>query len=213
VTGTVIQHVGATGALLFQWSPFDHFDITDVDAAERSGASVNWTHGNALDLDADGNLLVSFRNLNEITKIDVTTGAVVWRLGGLRNQFALLDTPSPAFARQHGVRVVGAGGLLLLDNLGNPAGSRAERYVYDATVRAVRLVASYGSSPAVTAQLGGTTQELPGGRALVSFGTAARVEEYDASGQVVWRLEGSPGYIFRAQRIRSLYQPGVGSPR
>ena len=80
-------------------------------------------------------------------------------------------------------------------------------------MRAARLVASYGSDPAVTAQLGGTTQELPGGRALVSFGTAGRVEEYDASGQVVWRIEGSPGYIFRAQRIRSLYHPGVGSPR
>jgi hypothetical protein len=213
VTGTVIQHVGATGALLFQWSPFDHFDITDLDASERSGANVNWTHGNALDLDADGNLLVSFRNLNEITKIDVTSGAVVWRLGGLRNQFVLLDTPSPAFARQHGLRLAGAGRLLLLDNLGDVAGSRAERYVYDAVVRAARLEASYGSLPAVTAQLGGTTQDLPGGRALVSFGTAGRVEEYDASGQVVWRIEGSPGYIFRAQRIRSLYHPGVGSPR
>jgi hypothetical protein len=31
------QHVGATGALLFQWSPFDHFDITDLDASERRG--------------------------------------------------------------------------------------------------------------------------------------------------------------------------------
>jgi hypothetical protein len=47
----------------------------------------------------------------------------------------------------------------------------------------------------------------------VSFGPARRVEEYDASGRVVWRIEGNPGYVFRAQRIRSLYQPGVGLPR
>ena len=54
------------------WSPFDHFEITDVESARsaRTG-SVNWTHGNALDLDGDGgDLLVSFRNLNEIAKID-----------------------------------------------------------------------------------------------------------------------------------------------
>ncbi len=209
VTGTVIQHVSASGELLFQWSPFDHFAITDVDAASRAGALVNWTHGNALVLDTDGNLLVSFRSLSEITKIDTRTGDVLWRLGGLRNQFTFTGTPMPAFARQHGLRLTGAGDLLLLDNLGDPQASRAERYRLDASQHAAQLLASYASSPAVTAQLGGTTQELPGGRTLVAYGNGGRVEEYDAADQVVWRIEGNPGYIFRAQRIRSLYHPGV----
>jgi len=213
VMGTVVQHVSAAGVLLFQWSPFDHFEITDLDAADRAGPTVNWTHGNALDFDIDGNLVVSFRSLNEITKIDTSTGAVVWRMGGLRNEFAFLDAPTPGFARQHGVRVTGPRHLLLLDNLGDPAGSRAERYLYDAELRAARLVGSYGPNPAVTAQIGGSTQDLEGGRTLVSFGPAGRVQEYDAGGNVVWQIEGNPGYVFRAQRIRSLYRPGVGSPR
>src|SRR5262249_55338483 len=83
-TGTVVQHLDPSGALLFDWSPFDHFDITDVNQESRSGPLVNWTHGNALDLDTDGNLIVSFRSLSEITKIDTKTGAVLWRMGGLR---------------------------------------------------------------------------------------------------------------------------------
>lgn len=214
VTGTVIQHVSASGELLFEWSPFDHFEIADLDPADRTGASVNWTHGNALDVDDDGNLLVSFRSLSEITKIDTRTGAVVWRMGGLRNQFTFLDTPAPAFARQHGLRLIGPSPLLsLLDNLGDPAGSRAERYVVDEAQRTARLVASYGSDPAVAALLGGTTQPLPGDRTLVAFGNGDRVEEYDAQGRVVWHIEGDPGYVFRAQRIRSLYHPGVGDSR
>jgi hypothetical protein len=212
VTGTVVQHVSAAGVLLFQWTPFDHFAITDVDSVSRAGANVNWTHGNALDLDTDGNLLVSFRSLSEITKIDARSGAVLWRMGGLRNQFSFLDAPTQPFARQHGLRVTGPGRLLLLDNLGDPAGSQAERYAYSDDLRAARLVASYGSTPAVTAQLGGTTQELAGARVLVSYGDGRRVQEYDASGRVVWQIEGDPGYVFRAQRIRSLYRPGVGSP-
>jgi hypothetical protein len=213
VTGTVVQHVSGTGALLFQWSPFDHFDVMDLDPADRAGPNVNWTHGNALELDQDGNLLVSFRNLNEITKIDTRAGAVIWRMGGSRNEFSFLDAPAPAFARQHGLRSAGPGQLLLLDNLGNPAGSRAERYAYDEDGRIARLIGSYGPTPAVTATLGGTTQYLPDGRTLVSFGTAGRVEEYDASGRVVWQIEGNPGYVFRAQRISSLYRPAVDSPR
>src|SRR3989441_10752301 len=49
VMGTVVQHVSAAGSLLFQWSPFDHFEITDLDPKSRTGANVNWTHGNSLD--------------------------------------------------------------------------------------------------------------------------------------------------------------------
>jgi arylsulfotransferase ASST len=213
VTGTVVQHVAADGALLFEWSPFDHFDITDVEEAERTGANVNWMHGNALDFDADGNLLVSFRNLGEVTKIDVRTGAVIWRMGGRRNQFTFLDTPMPAFARQHGTRSSGEGGLVILDNLGNPAESRAERYVFDEGARTARLAQSYGSSPRVVTQIGGSVQPLPNGRTLVSFGTEGRVEEYDTEGRMTWRIMGNPGYVFRAQRVRSLYAPGVGTAR
>jgi len=213
VTGTVVQHLDADGALLFQWSPFDHFSITDLDAADRAGTTVNWTHGNALAFDVDGNLLVSFRSLSELTKIDVQTGAVLWRLGGLRNQFSFESTSGPPFARQHGLRVCHTGDLILLDNSGDPSASRAERYTYDATARTARLVASYSSLPPVNALLGGTTQELPGGRTLVAYGNGGRVEEYEAGGAVVWRIDGNPGYVFRAQRIQSLYRPGVYDPR
>lgn len=213
VTGTVVQHISATGAVLFQWSPFDHLQITDLDSASRTGATVNWTHGNAIDIDADGNLIVSFRSLNEITGIDTATGQVLWRMGGLRNQFAFLDTPTPAFSRQHGVRMYAAGHLLLLDNLGDLIESRAERYVFDPEVRAARLIQSYGSIPGVSTPIGGSVQDLPGGRTLVSFGARGRVEEYDIAGRMLWHVEGNAGYVFRTQRILSLYAPGVGSSR
>jgi hypothetical protein len=212
VTGTVVQHVGAAGELLFQWSPFDHFEITDVDAAERTGQNVNWTHGNALDIDAAGNLFVSFRNLGEITKIDTKTGAVVWRMGGLRNQFEFAGERMPPFARQHGLRLNGAGALLLLDNVGDPTQSRAKRYAIDEVTHNAHLVQSHGW-PGVVTEIGGSVQNLADGRTLVSFGTAGRVEEYDATGRVTWQIEGNAGYVFRAQRIKSLYAPGVGSPR
>jgi hypothetical protein len=212
VTGTMIQHVSATGTLLFSWSPFDHFSLMDLDSISRSGPTVNWTHGNALDFDESGHLLVSFRSLSEITKINVIDGTVIWRMGGLANQFSFPGGQTP-FARQHGLRVLGPGLLQLLDNLGEPTGSRAERYQFDEQNRTAGMVTSFSAPPAVTAQLGGTTQSLPGGRILVAYGNASRVQEYDDSGNVVWEIQGSPGYIFRAQRILSLYHPGAGTAR
>ena len=208
VTGTVVQHIDATGELAFEWSPFDHFDIADLDAQALAGPSINWTHGNAITLDHDGHLLVSFRNLDEITKIDTHDGSVIWRMGGRRTQFAIDGSFVRPFARQHGVRVTASGELLLLDNSGDPLTSRAERYAIDERTHAVELTASFTPIAATVAATGGSTQPLPGGRTLVSYGSGGRVEEYDAAGSMVWRLEGSPGYVFRATRIWSLYTPG-----
>jgi len=220
VTGTQIQHISARGELLFRWSPFDHFAITDGDPRDRLGINVNWTHGNALDLTPNGYLIVSFRNLGEITKIDTTTGDVVWRFGGRRNAFALLDADAfpldssrPAFVGQHSARACGADRLLLLDNLGDAGASRAKRYILDEMKMTARLDRAYASTPGVVTEIGGSVQDLPRGRTLVSFGTAGRVEEYDDAGRVVWRIEQGAGYVFRAQRIKSLYAPGVGVAR
>ncbi len=213
VTGTQVQHVAKDGTLLFAWSPFDHFAITDGQPADYTGPNVNWTHGNAVDLEPDGNLVASFRNLGEITKIDIATGAVMWRLGGRGNQFTFVDPSAPMFGGQHSVRIGAPGEVLMLDNLGNPDESKGERYVIDEVAHTARLALSYSAVPGVVTQIGGSVQNLPGGRTLVSFGTAGRVEEYDATGRVEWRIQGDAGYVFRAQRIKSLYAPGVGTAR
>lgn len=212
VTGQALQHVSASGELLFHWTPFDHFLVSDADPSFRLGATVNWTHANSLDRDGDGNIVVSFRNLDEITKIDATSGVVRWRLGGRRNQLSFA-AGTRAFSGQHSVRVLPSGDLLLLDNVGDSAESRVERWSVDEKLGTALLVSSYGTTPAVRTLVGGSVQSLSASRTLVSFGTEGRVEEYDATGTVRWRLEGAPGYVFRAQRFRSLYTPGTGMPR
>jgi hypothetical protein len=209
VVGTTVQHVDAGGTLLFEWSPFDHFEITDVEPSIYQNANeVNWTHGNSIDFDTDGNLLVSFRSLNEITKIDVGSGAVLWRMGGLRNQFTFEGSPDPGFSRQHNVRVAGPGRFMILDNLGLGFGeTRAERYVVDAETFTATLEQSYGSTPPVLTLIGGSVQVTAEDRFVASFGTEGRVEMFDPSGTKLWAIEGNPGYVFRAQRITSLYLP------
>src|SRR5262249_13159162 len=152
-----------------------------------------------------------FRSLSEITKIDVPSGNVRWRMGGLANQFTFYGAGA-SFAGQHGLRVIAPGHLELLDNRGLPGESHAERYVLDEIAHTASLSASFFSLPPVSAILGGSTQALPGGRILVAFGNGNRVQEYDAGGAVVWEIHGNPGYVFRATRIWSLYSPGAPAP-
>lgn len=209
VMGTTIQHVAPAGTLLFEWSPFDHFLITDADpSVYQGGVAVNWTHGNSFDFDTDGNILVSFRSLDEITKINAQSGAVMWRMGGLRNQFTFEGSPNAGFSRQHNVRVVGPGRFIVLDNAGTSFGeTRYERYLVDADAHTAMLEQSYGSTPGVVTIIGGSVQAVDADRYLVSFGTEGRVELFDTSGRTLWAIDGNPGYVFRAQRIRSLYSP------
>jgi hypothetical protein len=206
VTATTLQHVSPAGALLFEWNAFDHFLITDLDSVSYAGAAVNFTHGNSFDVDTDGHLLLSFRSLNEITKVDATTGAVLWRMGGRRNQFTFAGAPDPGFSRQHNVRVVGPGRFIILDNVGGSE-SRYERYAWDASTRTATLEQSYGSTPGVQTLIGGSVQQSGPDRYVVSFGTEGRVEEFDATGATLWSIVGNPGYVFRAQRILSLAHP------
>ncbi len=212
VTATVVQHLSPAGTLLWEWNSFDHFAITDLPAADRGGAAVNFTHGNGLGFDTDGNLLLGFRSLSEMTKVNVTTGAVIWRFGGLATGFTILNDPKGVFERQHGVRAAGAGRVQTLDN-GLNAPSRLVRYQLDTGTMTATMQWQFIDDPVTWTSVGGSTQYHPDGHATVSFGRAGRIIEVDASGNPVWEVTGLDGvYVFRVQRLSSLYRAGQGEP-
>ena len=65
---------------------------------------------------ADGNLLLSFRHLNQVMKIDRVTGDVIWRLGGKRSDFAFDDDPWGGPCAQHTARELANGEIQIFDN-------------------------------------------------------------------------------------------------
>jgi hypothetical protein len=205
VTATVLQHLASDGQLLFEWNSFDHFAITDLPLADRNTSPVNFTHGNGIAIDHDGNLLLSFRSLSEVTKVDRATGNIIWRFGGLQNQFTILNDPKGFFERQHGMRPAGPGQIQFLDNGAVPP-SRMVRYLMDPVARTALLVMEFIDSPTTFTSVGGTTQYYSNGKGLVSFAQAGRVVEVDPAGNRAWELTGIDNvYVFRAQRIVSLY--------
>lgn len=207
VTATVVQHLDPGGQLVFEWRSLDHFQLTDLDSALRTGPAVNFTHGNAIELDTDGNVLLSSRSLSEVTKFDAVTGAVIWRMGGSQNQFTFLNDPKGGFVHQHGVRVVAPNRIQFLDNR-DVAPSRMVRYTLDPVAKTATLEWEFEDAPTTYASVGGSTQVLQDGGALVSFGPAGRVVEVDPTGVRRWEVSGVEGrYVFRTQRFTSLYIP------
>lgn len=203
VIGLVVQELDRSKDVVFEWRSWDHFQITDCVSRPLTGSRVDYVHGNAIELDDDGNLLVSCRHLDEITKISRTTGAILWRMGGVNNEFTFTNDPDH-FSQQHSIRRLPNGHLLLFDN-GNyhvPARSRAVEYAVDETEKTVTKVWEYRNAPDVYASAMGSVQRLPNGNTVIGWGnTNPTITEVTPEGAEVFEATLPAGvYSYRAFR-------------
>lgn len=170
VTGLIIQEQDVDKNVIFQWRSWDHFEITDADSnIDLTAANVDYAHGNAIEVDHDGHLLISSRNMSEITKINRQTGDIIWRWGGKKNQFTFINDDR-GFAYQHHIRVLPNGNYTLFDNGNflNPPYSRALEYEIDEQNLTATLIWEY-ASPGFSPFMGSATRQADG-RTLIGWG-------------------------------------------
>ena len=195
VTGLVIQEVDNQQNVYFQWRSWDHFEITDcTDDINLLAHQIDYVHANALDIDTDGHILLSSRHLDEITKININTGNIIWRFGlnAKNNQFTVLNDPI-GFSHQHDIRITDNGTYTLFDN-GNlhiPQLSRAMEYQIDEQGMVANLLYDYIHTPAIYAPSTGSTRRLPNNNTLIGWGgsTPIALTEVNQNDQVVFEVE------------------------
>ena len=187
VDGVLYEIDIATGKIVFQWRGRDHITLDESYATPTGRIPYDYLHANSVEVDRDGTLLVSARHTWTIYKIDRGTGAIRWRLGGKRSDFAI--GPDAAFAWQHDARRRSDGTLGLFDNeAGITNRSNASRGLIldvDETARTARLVRALAHPDALLAPSQGSVQELPGRGSLVGWGQQPRFTEYAADGTLV----------------------------
>ena len=170
VTGLIIQEIDPSKNVVWEWRSWDHMNFSDS-TANLTEQKIDLVHGNALELASDGNLLLSSRNLSEITKINLQTGDIIWRFGGNANQFKLVGgTP---FAFQHDVRELPNGDITIFDNQGTeqqPAASHAIEYKLDETNMTATQVWEYTNNPPIFGTYMGDTQRLANGNTFIDWG-------------------------------------------
>lgn len=204
VVGLIIQEVDQHHNVVFQWRSWDHFEITDAWHQNMDSSFIDAVHGNAIEIDNDGNLIISSRHLDEITKINRTTGEIMWRLGGKNNQFTFLgDTLK--FTYQHAVRRISNGHLTLFDN-GNfhsPQYSRAVEYSLDEVNKTATRVWQYRHTPDIYGYWGGYVQRLANGNTLICWGgTTPTITEVQPNGTIAFEGTFSGGiYTYRAYKF------------
>lgn len=210
VIGLVVQELDAEGQVVFQWRSWDHMDITDS-SIDLTTQSVDYVHGNALDLDDDGNILLSSRHIDEITKINRTTGDIMWRLGGIHNQFTLLND-TMWFSRQHDVRRLPNGHITLFDNGNVVRRSRGIEYAIDENAMTITRVWEHVHAMGIWGYAMGSVQRLEGGNTLIGWGAAnPSLTEVHPDGTVALELSLAPG-VFSYRAFRFSWQGKATKP-
>jgi hypothetical protein len=193
VLDCVIQEIDVkTGLLVFQWDSLDHIPLSDTyeTLPTDAGQPFDYFHINSIQIDDDGDLVLSARNTWAAYKISPHSGRIVWALGGKHSSFKL--SKEADFAFQHHVQVQSADDRIITlfdDGAGPPAiheESRAITLRLDPRNRTATLLQADDHAPALSAGYEGDVQELPGGNQFVGWGQQPYFTEYDANGSAVF---------------------------
>jgi hypothetical protein len=202
-----------TGRVLLDWRATHHIALAESYSKlpRRAEVPYDFFHVNSIDIDTDGNLLVSARNTHAVYKIKRHTGAVMWRLGGKRSDFAL--GRHVRFAWQHDARRHEDGTISIFDNGASPRRHRQSRVIFvrlDRRRMRATLVRYVVHRPARLAINQGNAQLLPRRHVLVGWGHEPYVTEYDARGRVVLDLRfGDGADSYRAFRYQWTGRPAT----
>jgi hypothetical protein len=148
---------------------------------------------NSIALDFDSNIVISSRNLSEITKIDRQTGEIIWRFGGQNNQFEI-ENDDYGISYQHDVRPVPGmpNRYTIFDNGANryPEFSRAVEFEIDTTNMTAKKTWEYTPFIHIFSSYMGNAQRLPNGNTLINWadGNLPKVTEVTREGDIVYKL-------------------------
>jgi hypothetical protein len=195
----------ATGELIWEWRSQDHIPLTDRALGPAAGQIRDLVHWNSVDEFPDGDLLLSGRSAG-VYRIDRTTGAVEWKLGGTDAPYRLttVDDPFGGPWRQHDARVLDADTISLYDNQSGLSRARATVYDLDEGAGTARLVWEKLEGGTQDSFFIGAHRRQPDGHAVVTWGGISPfVEEVDPAGDRAFALQLDSQWVYRVTKIGS----------
>lgn len=210
----VVQEIDLeTGLVLFEWHSADaiRHDESYERPPRRARDAWDSFHLNSIDVDTDGNLLLSARHAWGVYKLDRTTGAVIWRLGGKRSDFRMGRGTRVAWA--HDARRRPDGTIGIFDNAASPRvreRSRAIIVALDEAARTATLVRAFTHPDGLLAATQGNMQHLPNGNVFVGWGSRSHFSEYAPDGRLLFDGRPQRGFdSYRAYRAEWTGRPAT----
>jgi hypothetical protein len=190
----IVQEVDIrTHKVLWEWHSYPRVGIKESyapppDASKGADAPpYDYFHINSVDVEPNGNFLISARNTHGIYEVDRKTKKVLWRLGGKRSNFKM--GPGTSFYWQHDARRQPNRTITLFDNGAAPPMEKFSRILVlrvNTKTKTARLVRSYHHPGDLLAPFEGNAQFLTNGNILVGWGAWPYVSEFSKSGKLLF---------------------------
>ncbi|MGI8416772.1 MAG: arylsulfotransferase family protein [Nakamurella sp.] len=218
----VIQEIDLdTGTVLFEWHSLDHIPLTDSYISNQA-AIFDYIHTNSLDIDHDGNLLMSSRHTSALFKINSVTGALIWTIGGKDSTFSFVGDKyqapchvGPDFPHDFRVRTDGSysyhdNGVLRAEGYSAVVNKKCARVSdtrgavikLDLAAKTATYVKQLERQPAIYGATQGRVQEQTNGDTLVTWGGLGPVTEFNGADQPVFDATLSAGSY---RQVRELW--------
>ena len=186
----VLREVNPAGELVWEWRMIDHFPL-DRYRLRPNHRRHEFAHANTAFVQPDGNIMISWRQLDVIAEIDRQSGKMLW------------DWEERRWGGQHDCRLLENGNITLFANgteLPGPAFSR----VLELDPQSRETVWEYKGSPIFTffSPLVSGAELQPNGNMLICEGNHGRLFEVSRDGDIVWEYV-SPFYNVRRQGERT----------
>jgi hypothetical protein len=200
-----------TKEVLFEWRSLDHVGIEETyrEPSQDPETPLDYFHINSIQIDFDGNWLISAKGTSAVYKIDRKSGEVLWRLGGKESDFEMGE--GTRTVSQHDARRQGDGTITIFDNGAPPQVHEQSRGIVvdlDLDGMSATLVREYTHPQKLIATSQGNVQALPNGNAFVGWGSSPFFSEYSKKGELLFDAE-FPG---SAQSYRAFRFPWKGDP-
>ena len=208
--GDVVKEITPRGEVVDVWRSFEHLSFEE-DTICPLESRREWTHGNTLNVTANGDLLVSYRSTSTVGIVDRATGSFRWKWG------------PGQISHQHQPTFLDNGRVLLFDN-GSHRLAPSTNYsrLIEVDPETNEIMWEYRGDPPISFysyQISGA-QRLPNENTLICEGAPGRLFEVTPNNQIVWEyinpmfaasgqvvggtVTGQANSIFRAHR----YGPG-----
>jgi len=198
IKGEAIFVMNKKGDKIWEWDMFKHespYDYANINEIKR-----DWGHANSIAYDKDDNFLISFRDFNQIWKIDSYSGEIIWKLG--ENGDYKLNEKNK-FIKQHTAHISPYGELIMFDNGMKDRGySRIASYIYNNIDDVWEPAINIKLDEKETTFRMGSAYHIDENHILVcSPKKLLNLSIYTRSGELVWKLNGDFG------SYRALYIP------
>ncbi len=205
-----LQEVSPTGQLVWDWKTQDHISLAETGRWWPRAIDLGYdlVHWNAIQPVGSGSVLASFRHLDAIYKINKSTGAIVWKLGGTSRPESLTVVGDPlanTFGGQHDVRLLPDGTVTVFDNRTNLGAPRAVRFRIDEQTGTATLLQSISDPAIPTSGCCGSARRLSNGDWLIDWAEAKghAVGGYKPNGQRTFLLTLATHSSYRAEPVPS----------